>query len=70
MTIPVQPCRTIIKETTGLRVGESTSRELATVLEEMAETIAERAGKLATHSGRQTVSRDDVLLAVEMLEEE
>ena len=70
MTIPTQTMRKIIKKTTGLRAGTSTGETLARVLEDEATLISRTAGRLAVHSGRQTVSSDDVLLAVDMLREE
>ena len=67
MIIPTATMRRIIKKETGLRAGNETSQELAYQVEQIIIDIAKTAGKLATHSGRQTISPDDIILAVELL---
>lgn len=67
--IPINACRRIIKDTTGLNAGTETAKELEAQLEDIAITISTTAGKLAEHAGRKTVQPRDILLAVETLEQ-
>ena len=68
--IPTATMRTLIKTQTGLRAGTTTAEELAYQLEQVAKTIIGHAEKLARHNGRVTILPEDILLAVELLEEE
>ena len=67
MSIPINPIRKIIKNTTELRTGRNASQTLITELEEQATLIAETAGKIARHHDRKTITSEDILLAVEIL---
>lgn len=58
--------RIIQKE--GLRTGKNAAIELGNYLEDVATTIAIEAHSLAKHAGRKTVTRADILLALERLE--
>lgn len=66
--ITVNQCR-IALQNTGLRAGPEASKELKQQIDETTELIAENAAKIAKHSGRQTITIDDIRLAVEILEE-
>ena len=50
-------------------VGQEASMELEAQIEDIAITIATTAGKLAEHAGRKTIKPEDILLAVETLEQ-
>ena len=69
MMIPINTCRRLIKNTTGMYVGQEASMELEAQIEDIAITIATTAGKLAEHAGRKTIKPEDILLAVETLEQ-
>lgn len=45
------------------RVSDDAAKAFAEVLEEVGKTIAEQAVKISSHSGRKTISGDDVKLA-------
>ena len=70
MIIPRETMRKMIKQQTQMRVGPEACDELAYQLEQIATTIIGHAGKLAEHGGRVTIQQEDILLAVELLEEE
>ena len=70
MMIPRETMRKMIKQQTQMRVGPEACDELAYQLEQVATTIIGHAEKLARHNGRVTILPEDILLAVELLEEE
>lgn len=62
--LPIAPVRRIIKETGARRVSTDAVILLSEVLEEQGTEIATKAGRLAAHAGRQTISADDIKLAM------
>ncbi|MBI5347313.1 MAG: NFYB/HAP3 family transcription factor subunit [Candidatus Aenigmarchaeota archaeon] len=62
--LTLAPLRKLMKKAGAKRVSDSATAEMAKVLEEKASKIASEAHKLAQHSGRRTVIREDIKLAV------
>ena len=62
--LAIAPTRRIIKKTGAHRVSEDAVVYLNEILEEQGTEIAKRATKLAAHAGRQTVSVNDIKLAM------
>lgn len=62
--LPFAPTRRIIKNTGAQRVSEDAVIYLNEVLEAQGTEIARKATKLAEHAGRQTVSVNDIKLAM------
>ena len=54
----------IIRDSSAERVSDDTKEALAEVLQEKGVEIAKEAKKLAEHAGRKTVTKKDILLAV------
>ncbi len=50
-----------------MRVGGGAASALAALMEDYAGTVAREALKLATHAGRKTVTKEDILMAAEIL---
>jgi len=67
--IPIQACKRLLQTGNNFRVSKDASEELSCILEDTGVTIAETAYKFAAHAGRRTIRKEDVLLAVESLEE-
>ncbi len=61
--IPVAPMVRILKKANIDRVGDDAAVALRDVLEEYAQSVAERAAKLAKHARRVTVKAEDIRLA-------
>lgn len=62
--LPVAAMEKLLKKGGAPRVSEDAKHALRDLLEERAHEIAERAAKLAVHSGRKTVKGSDVRLAL------
>lgn len=62
--LPVAAMEKLLKKGGASRVSEDAKVVLRDVLEEKAHEIAERAAKLAIHSGRKTVKGSDIKLAL------
>ena len=60
MTLPLKAVERILRKAGAKRVSKGASEELAKYLEEYAAEIAREAGQLAQHSGRVTVTEQDV----------
>ena len=69
-TISIHTCKKLLQKGNNARISKEASKELSTILEEMADTITQRAKILSRHAHRKTITREDVLLAVEQLEQE
>lgn len=63
--LPVAAVERLIRKAGAERVSITAAKALADILEEKAKEIGERAYKLAKHSGRKTVTEEDVKLAKE-----
>ncbi len=61
-TLPLKAVERILRKAGAKRVSKGASEELAKYLEEYAAKIARDAGQLAQHSGRITVTEQDVLM--------
>ncbi len=61
--VPLAASDRIIRNATGLRVGNDASQEMASALEEIGANLAREAGEYARHAGRKTVKASDVRLA-------
>jgi histone H3/H4 len=61
--IPKAPAARILNEAGGERISDDAADAFADVLEEIGLKIAEKAVKIAKHSGRKTVKKSDVVLA-------
>ena len=62
--LPIAPTKRIIKNTGARRVSEDAVLLLNEVLEDEGTKIARKAIRLAAHAGRQTVSVNDIKLAL------
>ena len=62
--IPKAPLAKIMQNSGARRVSDSALDELSDYLIDYASEISERAAKIARHSGRKTIKKDDVKLAV------
>jgi len=60
--LPLKAVERILRKAGAKRVSKSASEEFAKYLEEFAKEIASEAAELAKHSGRQTVTEQDVLM--------
>lgn len=61
--LPIAPVKRILKNAGATRISDDAAVELAKVLEEIGETYAAQANKLAKHAGRKTVKAEDIALA-------
>lgn len=61
--VPLAAADRIIRNATGLRVGNDAAQEMASVLEEIGAIISREAGDYARHAGRKTVKASDVRMA-------
>ncbi len=61
--VPLAAADRIIRDATGLRVGNDAAQEMSSVLEEIGATLSREAGEYARHAGRKTVKASDVKLA-------
>ena len=62
--LPIAPVKRLMKSVGSYRVSNDAVVYLNEVLEEEGTKIAKKAGKLASHAGRQTISVADVKLAL------
>ncbi len=62
-TLTLEPLRKLMKKAGAKRVSDSATAELAMALEKKAAVIAAEAHRLAEHSGRKTVLREDIKMA-------
>ena len=63
--LPRSAVRRIIRNSTGMRVGDDAATALTELLEEIGEQLSVDAGKFAKHAGRRTVKARDLKLAYE-----
>ena len=57
----------ILKKSGAKRVSQEASKELRKILEKESQKIAKKAWKVAKHSKRRTVLKEDILFALEHL---
>lgn len=69
-TISIQACKKMLQAGNNYRISKDASIELSNILEDTALTISERAQIYAKHAGRRTIKKEDILLALEQLEQE
>ena len=62
--IPKAPCGRILQQAGAPRVSEEAMGVFSSIVEEIAEEIANRAVRIAKHSGRKTVLEGDIKIAV------
>ncbi|MFX0063577.1 MAG: histone family protein [Candidatus Hermodarchaeota archaeon] len=67
--IPLGAIDRIIRKTNAERVSLSASEALREILEEQGLFIAQKAWKLVKHAGRKTITREDIELAAQMLQD-
>lgn len=69
--IPVAPVERILRKAgeNKIRISENASVELTDVLEEIGYNISVEAIKLAKHAGRNTVKKEDIALAIEIMKQ-
>jgi len=60
--LPLKAIERLLRKAGAKRVSKGASVEFAKYLEEFAGEIASEAAELAKHSGRQTVTEQDVLM--------
>ncbi len=65
--LPLSPVERIIRSSGAMRVGGGAAYALAALMEDYAGTVAREALKLATHAGRKTITKEDILMAAEIL---
>jgi len=61
--IPLAAMEKILKQSGAERVSDKAKIALKNTIEEMAEEIAEKATKFASHAGRKTIKAGDIKLA-------
>ncbi|MFW9975897.1 MAG: histone [Candidatus Thorarchaeota archaeon] len=61
--IPVAPIDRLIRKAGAGRVSDKGAEKLATILEEVGETLARRAFEITEHTGRKTITDKDIELA-------
>ena len=61
--IPKAAVARILAKAGAKRISDSAASEFSEVIQAMAEEIAEKANKIAVHSGRKTVKDVDIKLA-------
>lgn len=64
--IPVAPIDRLIRQTGADRVSDKGAERLAQILEEIGESLAQRAHELTVHAGRKTITDKDMELAYKM----
>jgi len=67
--LTIMPFKRLIEKAGGKRVSMKAAEELARIIEGKARLLAIEAQKLAEHSGRRTVMKQDIKLARKVLEE-
>lgn len=66
--LTIAPVKRLIERAGAKRVSPKAAEELANILEGKARLVAIEAQKLAEHSGRSTVMKQDIKLAKKVLE--
>ena len=62
--IPKAPCGRILQKAGASRVSDEATTTFSEVIEDLANSIAEKAVRIAEHSGRKTVLEGDIKIAV------
>lgn len=61
--LPLAPIKRIMKDAGAERVADDGVEAMRDAIEEMVIELAEEANQFATHAGRKTVKKEDVLAA-------
>lgn len=64
MILTLQPLRKLFKKAGAKRVSDKAAEELGKVLENRAKEVVLEAKRLSEHSGRRTVMKKDIKMAV------
>ncbi len=64
MELPLAPVDRILRKAGARRVSESAVKALAQFIEDEGMRIAKRANELARHTGRKTVTEEDIRAAL------
>jgi len=62
--LPRAPVERLLKETSKRRISKKATEQMAKILEEFIENVAEDAAIFCRHAGRKTITEDDILLAM------
>ncbi len=62
--MPRAPIERILKEASKKRVSKSATEQMARIVEEFIESVAEDAAAFCKHAGRKTIVDEDILLAM------
>ena len=62
-TIPKAPAARILMKSGAKRVADQAAAAFSSIIHEKALAIAEKAARIAKHSGRKTVQEEDIRLA-------
>ncbi len=65
MELPILEVERFVREAGAQRITEAAGRKMARLLEQRAELIIEKAKMVAHYAGRKTITREDILLALE-----
>jgi len=63
--LPIIEVERFVRDAGAQRVTEAAGRKMARLLEERAELIIEKAKMIANYAGRKTITRKDIMLALE-----
>jgi DNA-binding protein len=69
MMLTLQPLRRLFQKTGAKRVSDDAAQELGKILENKAKDIVLEAKRLSEYSGRRTIMKRDVKMAVKNLED-
>ncbi len=61
--LPLYAIEKLMKEKGALRVSDDAKKEMIIILEEYLESLALKASKISSHSGRKTINGGDLKIA-------
>jgi histone H3/H4 len=64
VNIPRAPIERLLKESSGKRISKKATEQMAKIIENFIEDIAEDASVFCKHAGRKTITDEDILLAM------
>ncbi|NOX71948.1 MAG: histone family protein [Candidatus Micrarchaeota archaeon] len=62
--LPRAPVERLLKEASKKRVSKKATEQMARILEDFIEDVAEDAAIFCKHAGRKTITDEDILLAM------